>query len=211
MNKDSAKNSTKSEKAAADLYWLAFLLTGRRDISIDIAADAAASEDQENPFFADWMRGWYRRLMIVKALAAIHDELAESAHRTETARFRTHKVSRSWSLGPDVTKEDLERALLAIDLFPRAAVLLLVFEGIRIADAVPLLDAKPDLLKKAQAIGLSELTASLAGTKANAGTVSPPRKFDIRSVMEIPKKLFCLDADCPSLLRRRHSEPSEKS
>lgn len=190
MNKNNAKNSTKSEKAAVNLYWLVFLLTGRRDISIDIAAEAAGSDDREDPFFADWMRGWYRRLVIVKALAAIHDDLAESARRTQTARFTTHKVPRNWSLGPDVTKEDLERALLGIDLFPRAAVLLLVFEGIRIADAVSLLDARPDLLKKAQAIGLSELTANLSGTKAKAGTASSPRKFDIRSLFEVPKKLF---------------------
>ena len=31
------------EKTAADLYWLAFFLTGRREISVDIAADGAAS------------------------------------------------------------------------------------------------------------------------------------------------------------------------
>ena len=169
MNTENAKDSTKREKAAVDLYWLAFLLTGRQDISIDIAADAAASDDRENPFSAGWMRGGYRRLVIVKALAAVHDELAESAHRTEAARFTTHKVPRNWSPGPDMTKEDLERALLAIDLFPRSAVLLLVFEGIRIDDAVTLLDSKPDLLKKAQAIGLSELTANVAGRKANLG------------------------------------------
>lgn len=187
MNKDNAKNSTKSEKAAADLYWLAFLLSGQRNMSIDIAAGLT---DQENPFFAGWMIGWHRRLVIVKGLAAIRDDLAESAHRTETARFTTHKVPRNWALGSDVTKEDLERALLAIDLFPRVAVLLLVFEGIRIADAVPLLGAKVDLLKKAQAIGLSELTTNLAGTKANGSAASSPRKFDIRSLIEVPKKLF---------------------
>ena len=190
MNKDNAKDSTKNENAAADLYWLAFLLTSCRDISIDIAADVAGSDNGENPFFAAWMRGWYRRLVIVKALTAIHDDLVESAHRTETTRLTTHRVPRNWSLGPDVTKQDLEEALLAIDVFPRAAVLLLVFEGIRITDAVPLLDAKPDVVKKAQAIGLSELTANLAGTKANAGTTSSPRRFDIRSLIGIPKKLF---------------------
>jgi len=190
MNKDNQTNSTKSEKAAADLYWLAFLLTGRQDISIDITVKAVGSDDPDNPFFADWMRGWYRRLVIVHALAAIRDDLAESAHRTETARFTIQRVPQNWPLGPDATKEDLERALLAIDAFPRAAVLVLVFEGMRIADAVSLLDAKPDLLKKAQAIGLSELTANLAGPKANAGTASSAWKFSIRSLIEAPKKLF---------------------
>jgi DNA-directed RNA polymerase specialized sigma24 family protein len=154
-------------KDAVDLYWLAFLLTGQREIGIDIAADAAASEDDANPFFADWMRGWQRRIVIGKAMTAIHDEFAHSAGRTERARFNGSSMpARNWSLSPDTTMDDLERALLAIDLFPRAALLLLIFEGVRIADAARLLDAKPELLKKAQAIGLRELTANLAATKA---------------------------------------------
>lgn len=37
-----------------NLYWLAFLLTGARDISIDIAADASLSQAAVNPFFATW-------------------------------------------------------------------------------------------------------------------------------------------------------------
>lgn len=160
------------EKAAADLYWLAFLLTGRRDISVDIAADVTASEDYANSFFEDWMRAWQRRLVIGKALTAIHDELADSARRTEIAHVSSSGTPRNWSLGPDTTKADLERALLAIDLFPRATLLLLVFEGIRNADAATLLDADPGLLKKAQAIGLRELTANLAGAPA-AGETSP--------------------------------------
>jgi DNA-directed RNA polymerase specialized sigma24 family protein len=150
------------KRAAVDLYWLAFLLTGRRDISIDIAADAAASGDHANPFFADWMRGWQRRLVIAKALAAIHGELADSVRRTEIAQASRSGMPRNWSLSPETNKADLERALLAIGLFPRAALLLLVFEGVRIADAATLLDAKPELLKKAQVIGLRELTANLA-------------------------------------------------
>jgi len=171
-----------------DLYWLAFLLTGRRDMSIDIAADAAASAGSANRFFADWMQGWRRRLVIGKALSAIRDELADSARRTERTRFKSSSILRNWSLSPDTTKADLERALLAIDLFPRAAVLVLVFEGIRIADATSLLDASPELLKKAQAIGLSELTANLAGTRAAASSVR--RKWDIRRLGEIWMRFF---------------------
>ena len=68
-------------------------------------------------------------------------------------------------------------ALLAIDLFPRATLLLLVFEGMQIADAATLLDTEPDLLKKAEAIGLRELTANIAATKATAVS-APPRRSD---------------------------------
>ena len=56
------------------------------------------------------------------------------------------------------TKSDLERALLSIDLFPRAAVLLLLFEGVPLQDAAVLLDAEPDLVRKGQAAGVVELT-----------------------------------------------------
>jgi DNA-directed RNA polymerase specialized sigma24 family protein len=163
---EAAKNVVDIKRDAADLYSLAFLLTGRQDISIDIAADAAVSEDNPNSFFADWMRDWRRRLVIGKALTAIRDELADSARRTKLARVGFAAAwQRNWSTRPVVTEADLECALLAIDIFPRAALLLLIFEGMRIADAATLLDADPALVKKAQVIGLHELTASLAPTK----------------------------------------------
>jgi hypothetical protein len=169
MKTEGAKNTADIKNVAADLYWLAFLLTGRHDISIDIAADVAASQDYASAFFGDWMRAWQRRLVIGNALAAVHDELADSARRTEIVQTA---ASRGLSLSPGVTKADLERALLAIDLFPRASVLLLVFEGVQIADAATLLDATPNLIKKAQAIGLLELTANLGA--ADASAVSAP-------------------------------------
>jgi DNA-directed RNA polymerase specialized sigma24 family protein len=160
---EAAKSAEDFKRDAADLYWLAFLLTGRRDASIDIAADAAVSEDFPNSFFADWMSDWRRRLVIGQALTAIRDELADSARRTKRAHVDATATSqRDWSSGPVVTKADLERALLAIDIFPRAALLLLVFEGMRIADVATLLEADPDLVKKAQVIALHELTATLA-------------------------------------------------
>ncbi len=74
-----------TRKHVADLYWLAFLLTGREDLSIEIASDAAVSTDHARPFFSDWMQGWQRRLVIGRALTAIQDELAESARRTQLA------------------------------------------------------------------------------------------------------------------------------
>jgi DNA-directed RNA polymerase specialized sigma24 family protein len=164
----------------ADLYWLAHLLTGSEDVSVDIAADTVVS-DQGSPIFADWMRSWQRRLVIGRALTAIHGELADSARRTQLARVNNWAAPRgNWSLNPDTTKADLEQAMLSIDLFPRAAVLLLVFEGIRMADAAVLLGADPALIRKAQAIGLRELTANLAHEQ----------------VTEAPKKLCWLPAVC---------------
>ena len=190
MKTEAAKNTPDVKKAAVDLYWLAFLLTGRQDVSIDIAADAVAPQDSANPFFEDWMRAWQRRLVIGKALTAIRDELADSARRTELAPAGNSEMPRNWSLSPDTTKADLERALLAIDLFPRATLLLVVFEGVRIADAATLLDADPNLLKKAEAIGLRELTANLAATNASAVSAPPERKCDVKRLAKAPKKFL---------------------
>jgi len=174
------ENDTRNH--VADLYWLAFLLTGHEDLSIEIAADTAVSGDYASPFFSDWMRGWQRRLVIGRALTAIHDELADSARRTQLARANSSAGSsvapRNWSLNPDTTKADLQQALLAIDLFPRAVLLLGVFEGMRMEDAAILLKADSALIRKAQAIGLRELTANLAGKPlTNISRQEAPKKL----------------------------------
>jgi hypothetical protein len=174
---EAAKSADDLKRDAADLYWLAFLLTGRRDVSIDNAADGAVSEDDPNSFFGDWMRDWRRRLVIGQALTAIRGELADSARRTKRAHVDgAATTQRNWPTGPVVTKADLERALLAIDIFPRAALLLLVFEGMGIADVAALLEADPALVEKAQVVGLAALTASLGPT----ATANLPLAFSLR-------------------------------
>jgi hypothetical protein len=49
-----------TKQRAADLYWLAFLLTERRESSADIAAAAVASQDGDGPYFSSWMLSWSR-------------------------------------------------------------------------------------------------------------------------------------------------------
>ena len=91
------------------------------------------------------------------------EHLAASARRMALRRFEESALPpRSWVLDPGTTKSDLERALLSIDAFPRASVLLLVFERVPLRDAAILLDAEPDLVRKAQAAGVRELTINLA-------------------------------------------------
>lgn len=153
----------RSNQHVADLHWLAFLLTGCCETSVDVVIETIASQDAEQPFVSTWMRTWSRRLVIANALSAVHESLDASALRAETARVdKAALPARDWTLAEGTTKLQLERALLAIDLFPRAAVLLLVFEGMRVGDAAVLLDADPDLVRKAQVIGLQELTLNLA-------------------------------------------------
>jgi DNA-directed RNA polymerase specialized sigma24 family protein len=188
MTTEAAIEQDDTRNHVGDLYWLAFLLTGRQDLSIEIASDTVVSADDTSPSFTEWMQGWQRRLVIGRALTAIHDELADSARRTQFARVTSSArgsaaAQRNWSLSPDTTKADLEQAMLPIDLFPRAAFLLLVFEGIRMADAAILLAADPALIRKAQTIGLQELTANLADKN------SPENQRGNKPVTAAPKKI----------------------
>jgi DNA-directed RNA polymerase specialized sigma24 family protein len=164
-----------TKQRAADLYWLAFLLTERRESSADIAAAAVASQDGDGPYFSSWMLSWSRRLVIAKALAAIRGELRASARRMELKRPNKPAMpDRDWVLDWSTTKIEIENALLAIDVFPRAALVLSVFERLPIADAALLLDVEPKLLSKARTIGLRELTSNLARMQGRKSTAAKP-------------------------------------
>ena len=63
---------------------------------------------------------------------------------------------------PDTTSTELEQALLAIDVFPRCALLLTVYEGLSQDVAAILMDTSQELVRKAQILGLWELTRNLA-------------------------------------------------
>jgi DNA-directed RNA polymerase specialized sigma24 family protein len=154
------------EQSAADLHWLAFLLTGRREIAFDVTAQAVDLTDGRNGFFSTWMVSWSKRLVIARALAAVREDLAMSARRTALRHTENSEFPPpSWVLDAGTTKLDLERALLPIDLFPRAAVLLLVFERVPLKDAAILLDSEANFLKKAVAAGVRDLTINLARTR----------------------------------------------
>jgi DNA-directed RNA polymerase specialized sigma24 family protein len=168
--------SEQASAQAADLYWLAFLLTGQREASVDMAVEVLDSADG-NPFFSAWMLAWARKVVIAKALAAIRQELAASARRMAARRSRhCAPPPRNWALRPDATKFQIERALLAIDVFPRCALLLSVFEGLSIDDATVLLDGDRELVRSAQVCAIEELTRNLAdieGQTSVANRVEP--------------------------------------
>jgi len=154
---------TLEKQYVADLHWLATLLTGCREIAAGITVQAIVRADEPNAFFASWMHGWSRRILIAKAMNAVRGDLAASGRRAGLMRTDTPALPRhSWELDRETSKSDLERALLSIEVFPRAAVLLLLFEGMAVNDAAILLDSSPDLVRKAQALGVAELTVNLA-------------------------------------------------
>jgi hypothetical protein len=49
---ETPKTTNDTRREATDLYWLAFLLAERQDLSIDIAADTAVSWDNASPGLA---------------------------------------------------------------------------------------------------------------------------------------------------------------
>ena len=167
LRKHPALERNDPEKVLADLHWLAFLLTGSHAIATDIAIESFASSEDAQSFFTDWMVAWARRLAIAKALAPVREALSASAGMMKFRRGgRTAVPEQSWSRPTDKTKLDLERALLPIDIFPRAALLLSSFEGLPLQDAAILLDVHPDAVRNAQVIGLQELTSNLATTRS---------------------------------------------
>ena len=155
----------------SELLWLAYLLTGDRDISIEVLADAMNMEDAANPFFRNWMISWSRKLVIARALGAVEGEMAVSVTRTRQRRCPRGSLtpSKGWSLDPHAGKTELERALLEIDLFPRCALLLTVFEKVSTEDAASLLNADRDAVVNGKAIGLAELTRNLAAAERPGG------------------------------------------
>ncbi len=166
------KTAKQLMQSATDLHWLAFLLTGRHEIAFDVTVEAIDLTDGHNDFFSTWMVSWSKRLVIARALAAVREDMAKSARRTALRRIEDPEFPpASWVLGSGTTKSDLERALLPIDLFPRAAVLLLLFERVPLNDAAVLLDSEANLVKKAMAAGVRDLTVNLA-TKQGWTTAS---------------------------------------
>ena len=161
-------------------------MTGRRDLSIEIAANAVATSDS-TLFFTRWMQSWSRRIVLARALAAIHTELAASAHQTEVARDEQAEALPAPAVDENLTKEEIENALLAIDLFPRAVLVLLIFEGVRISEAVSLLNADAELIRKAQAMGLQQFARTIV-TRKGLTTPKPDRRWEFRRSLR-PKKL----------------------
>ena len=135
--------------------------------------DVLNSEHSGNPSSAERVPGLWKSLVIVKALAAIPDELAASIRRANSNEpHESEPLPQDWVLPRDTSKAELERALLAIDIFPRCAVLLSVFEQMSVDDAAILLGADRELVFKARMTGLWELTGNLARVRVWAPTPS---------------------------------------
>lgn len=138
-------------KELMDLYWLAYLITGDRDVSAGVAEDALDAETPHS-FFRKWMTGWSRKIFIAKVL--------------DRCRNLPDRPIECDSDLPLTGKAALERALLSIDRFNRWAVLLTVFEKLPLEDAALLLNAELEEVEAAKTLGLIEMARYMAPRRA---------------------------------------------
>ncbi len=150
-------------ESAAELYWIALLLTGCSDRSATIVIDEIerANECNDGPSILESIA--LRHTIIAKAIASIFDQLAWSSARMPSwQKQRSLLAGPHWSVNPTISREQLAAALLRIDVFPRCALLLTVFEGLAIDAAAALLQSDRELTMRGRITGLCELTRNLA-------------------------------------------------
>jgi hypothetical protein len=154
------------EKNSSELYWLAYLLTGNEDRSVQAFGRALDTGENANPAFNGFMNEWARKLIIVEALGGMEGELRRSMARVAraTEKGAEKELQGKLALRQGIAKEEFEQAVLAIDAFPRSAMLLTIFEGMTVGAAANLLHADEALTAAAQRIGIVQLTRNLAGS-----------------------------------------------
>lgn len=148
--------------SAAGLYWIAFLLTGHSELSLELTMEVLDSGVDTELLLSSEIPARRRRSVIEKALAAMHDELAVSMHQTAWQPHLEARMPPTWSLDPNTSKLQMENALLAIEIFPRCALLLTIFEGLSLEDASALLGSNRDSVLNGRVTGLWDLTRHLA-------------------------------------------------
>ena len=151
------------EENSSELYSLAFLLTGDADGGVEAFNRALELEETENGAFGQFMHSWARKLIIVEALETIRKDLQTSKERVARTPEDETTGGAKWKRRAYISREEFEEAVIAIDPFPRCAMLLTIFEGMSVQAASALLNADKKLTRKAQRIGIVELTRHLTG------------------------------------------------
>jgi DNA-directed RNA polymerase specialized sigma24 family protein len=155
------------EQRRTELLSLAYLLTGDAEVSLAAVAEMRGG----GGFFDDWMEAWARRVAVSKALGGVHSQLAASIARArQAARREPADGAFSAPQGGDraVTEAQLRDALFALDLFPRCALVLAVYERMPFADVAVLLGVEEKFLAKVLAASARELARNLALEQGSA-------------------------------------------
>jgi len=129
-------------------------------------------------FFDGWMATWSRKIFIAKVLRRVTPEWTRRALRNRLRRLKSEIGDAAISKISAAGKTELKEALLAIDSFPRRALLLTAFEKLSPEDVAVLLSSDPECVQTGAAIGLIELTRNLAPAQHNSVTVWAPSRHD---------------------------------
>jgi hypothetical protein len=149
------------ERSGRRLCALAFLI--RRDWNLAIESVACALEASSEQA-ALLSTPTLVHLVAATAVDAIRRQLQTSAARVGgMPSSPRYSLEAGWKMPTkrSPTRLDVEQALLAIDSFPRVALLLTIFEGFSIAETRRLLNASEKLIRQALIIGLLELTRQI--------------------------------------------------
>jgi len=148
---------------ASNLYWIAFLLTGRSELSLNVILEVLDSENGLDLISSPQTLPGVRTRVIIRALAAIREEVSAWAQQAALQSSDPTVLSlSSWPIGPNITQAQLEEAILDIDVFSRCALLLTVFEGLTVDEAAELLYSNREMIDCGREGGLRELTRNLS-------------------------------------------------
>lgn len=138
------------DSVATGLYWLAFILTGSEDISVNVTSEVLSSAS-----------GNLRRAVVIHSIAAQEAELRRACdrYRPQIDYDCGSKLRTELDTLPDFF--EVRDALRAIDVFPRYALLLTVFEGFSVRDAARCLDSTEQSIRDARSDGLLALARNM--------------------------------------------------
>jgi hypothetical protein len=161
--------SIPDDSVVTGLYWLAFILTGCEDISVSVTAEvlSMASGKEATCYPSECCPSEIarlRRAVITQSVAAQQSELrwARGCYKRQTRYGYESELRTALDSMPSFF--EVRNALPAIDLFPRLALLLTVFEGFSLREAAKCLDSNEESICDARSHGLLSLAWNMTRT-----------------------------------------------
>ena len=183
------------------LEWLTSQITGDKVSEPEGALELLVPRETENATFARWIRAWSRKLAIARALGTVAAELKVSASSMELVDPTQLRklVRRNLDWLSSVNRVVLERGIAAIDLFPKAVLLLTVFEKLSLADVAILMRVPKETVTNAKAIALRELSRALTGGQEWANELQVQGNPELKT--SVPSHVTTV-ACCPQIQLR---------
>ena len=115
----------------AELHWPATLLSGCSETASDVTFQTLSEAKEAGPFLSTRMDAWSKRSFAAKALAAVGEDLAESARRTALRAAESSVLSTPpWALNDKTTRSDLNGRCFRLTCFPEPPFFCSYFERV---------------------------------------------------------------------------------